>query len=133
MVIDGDRRIKGSGHPAAGYNRIAAGLHNLGLRPQVREDLPREVRHAPDVGSLGRIHANRRNLHHLTKQIFKPAADLCHIVPSCRSFTIIAVLQKTTADYTDCAVAAKEIVPPAGFIMASANGDGKNGRMAPSI
>ena len=79
MVIDGDRRMMGSGHPAAGHDRIAAGLHNLGLSPQVGENLPREFRHAPDVGGLGRVHADRRNLHHLAQQIFKPAAAVCDV------------------------------------------------------
>ena len=79
MVIDGDRRMMDSGHQAAGHDRIAAGLHNLGVSPQIGEDLPREFRHAPDVGGLGRVHADRRNLHHLAQQIFKPAAAVCDV------------------------------------------------------
>ena len=58
MVVDGDRRMMGSGDPAAGHDRIAAGLHNLSFSPQIREDLPRDIRHTPDVGGLGRVHAN---------------------------------------------------------------------------
>ena len=74
MVVDGDRRMMGSGHPAAGHDRIAACLHNLSLSPQIRKDLPRDVRHAPDVRGVGRVHTDRRNLHHLAQQIFKPPA-----------------------------------------------------------
>src|SRR5262245_41146465 len=71
MVIDRNRRMTGSCHPTSGYDRIASRLDNLGISPQVYEDLPCEISHAPDVLSLGRVHADRWNLHHLAEQIFK--------------------------------------------------------------
>ena len=83
MVIDGDGRMMGSGRPASRHDRITAGLHDLGLGPQIREILPRQLRHTPDIGGLGRIHADRRNLHHLAQQIFKPGAAVSDIGSSC--------------------------------------------------
>ena len=76
--------MMGSGRPAARHDRIAAGLHDLGLSPQIGEDLPREFRHAPDVGGLGRVHADRRNLHHLAQQIFKPEAAVSDVACKAR-------------------------------------------------
>ena len=79
MVIDGDGRMMGSGRPAFRHDRITAGLHDLGLSSQIGEDMPCEFRHMQDIGGLGRIHADRRNLHHLAQQIFKPEAAVSDV------------------------------------------------------
>ena len=76
MVIDRDRRIVRTGHPAGRHKRIAAGLHDLRFGAGVAQYLPRKSCHAPHVIGFGRIHTDRWNIDHLTQEIFVSFAIL---------------------------------------------------------
>ena len=79
MIVNRDGRVPGAGRPSTRHHRIAAGLHDPRLGPQVLEELDGQQGRASDIRGVGRVHADRRQFDHLSQHPLEAGPGLLNI------------------------------------------------------